>query len=722
LLGALFLSGIAAIINQTVWQRALKIYLAGAESISAMIVVMTFMLGLGLGSLYMGLRAHRIRNPMRELCFVEIALAVVNIIIAVMLSLNISESVYSFQKFAASLGLPLRFVYGFSSMVVLFVPCFLMGLTMPLVSEAAQKQLGNRSSSFITILFVFNTLGSVLGGLLGGFCLMPYLGQNVSLAVAVACNLTAGVLILGICCTGTFKARKVTGEAMKFKRGRFEPEEVMGFWLGFLSLGYEMYLFRIVAIAHEPLPINFSLVLCSYLFFWSVGIFLAKRMREGIAFLLVLSALLVAVMPGFHVLDRELAHLFFGKNTWFLIIFTLPCVPFGALFGQILARYAKQWGNDVGRYYGMNTIGSGFGIMVITFIGFEYNHAYTVSLIGLGYVGILIYYRKHDDTSRPSRLEKLFVPIGLLGVAVTLAISIPAHIVQDVRPDVFPHGRTTYFGKDGVIEITKAKDMIWNGLWHSALSENDNHIGSNNWLLATVPFLCHEKGGIFDSLVVGLGTGITVGTLARSEKIKNIDVYEINYKINKILRDYPDGTLRVKDNLKINIMWHDGRSGLALSGKKYDLVTQQPLYLKQAGSSILLSREYMELVRSRLKKKGIFCVYSNAQGNQEQALLVRKTVSTVFRYCESFGQGYMIVASNEPFTYDIVRLELAKKNEDPLVTEIRNYGIEKMIEYFDDPRIEWEDCPYIITDNHPLVEHPAIVQRLILTYKKRKRE
>ena len=35
----------------------------------------------------------------------------------------------------------------------------------------------------------------------------------------------------------------------------------------------------------------------------------------------------------------------------------------------------------------------------------------------------------------------------------------------------------------------------------------------------------------------------------------------------------------------------DGRAGLGMNDKEYDLIAQQPLYLKQAGSSILPSRE-----------------------------------------------------------------------------------------------------------------------------------
>lgn len=46
LFSGLVLSGVAGIVNQVVWQRALKIFLGGSEALSAMIVVLVFMLGL----------------------------------------------------------------------------------------------------------------------------------------------------------------------------------------------------------------------------------------------------------------------------------------------------------------------------------------------------------------------------------------------------------------------------------------------------------------------------------------------------------------------------------------------------------------------------------------------------------------------------------------------------------------------------------------------------
>lgn len=41
-LTALFLSGFSGLLNQVVWQRAVKIYLGGAEAICSMLVVLAF--------------------------------------------------------------------------------------------------------------------------------------------------------------------------------------------------------------------------------------------------------------------------------------------------------------------------------------------------------------------------------------------------------------------------------------------------------------------------------------------------------------------------------------------------------------------------------------------------------------------------------------------------------------------------------------------------------
>jgi spermidine synthase len=301
-------------------------------------------------------------------------------------------------------------------------------------------------------------------------------------------------------------------------------------------------------------------------------------------------------------------------------------------------------------------------------------------------------------------------------VSVCLAFAVIQFSWWTSQGRSFEPGRIVqaYYGPGGVVEIDANGDLSWDGLWHSSLAENDNYVGTNNWQLAVLPLLCHNHAGEqpLETCVIGLGTGITVGTLAETVLVKSVDSYEINNELQQLIRDYPQGTLHVFGHPKVQHLWQDGRSGLALNETSYDLITQQPLYLKQAGSSLLLSREYMELVKNRLKPNGVFCIYCNALGNPKQAQLVRATAASVFAYCESFGNGYMIVASDTPFRYDTAALRRRIGTDPALEGHCQSYGLHRLDAAYDTPRLSW-DSPFIVTDNHPLVEYPLILRAVL---------
>ena len=193
-LGALFLSGVASVINQSIWQRAIKVYLAGSESFSSMIVVFVFMFGLGAGALAVGRQMHRIANPMKAFAVVEILLCLFNLGIVGLLSLDVSSSAIELQQIAVAVGVPLSLLYMVISALILIIPCLLMGATMPLISAACQTQLDRNDSRFLTVLFVLNTMGAALGSLGSGLFMLPLLGQQKSLLVAITLNALAGFI------------------------------------------------------------------------------------------------------------------------------------------------------------------------------------------------------------------------------------------------------------------------------------------------------------------------------------------------------------------------------------------------------------------------------------------------------------------------------------------------------------------------------------------------
>jgi len=122
-----------------------------------------------------------------------------------------------------------------------------------------------------------------------------------------------------------------------------------------------------------------------------------------------------------------------------------------------------------------------------------------------------------------------------------------------------------------------------------------------------------------------------------------------------------------------------------------------------------------------MKPGGVMTIYSNSQGNDEQALLVRQTAKSVFSYCESFDRGYMVIASDSPIdlSEEAVnrRLEMypAIKRDVVLLEKRKNTPEKKFrfYDFYDSHRLAWTGSPFVITDDHPLVEYPDLVTRLL---------
>ena len=706
-LGALFLSGVASVINQSIWQRAIKVYLAGSESFSSMIVVFVFMFGLGAGALAVGRQMHRIANPMKAFAVVEILLCLFNLGIVGLLSLDVSSSAIQLQQVAVAVGVPLSLLYMVISALILIIPCLLMGATMPLISAACQTQLDRNDSRFLTVLFVLNTMGAALGSLGSGLFMLPLLGQQKSLLVAITLNALAGFIAWMLYRRLGAPRHSPGGPAAPIEWfARPRREEMLSMWLGFFGLAFEMYLFRVAAIQFTPLPYTFSVMLCAYLVSWSIGVGISKVWTRGFyqaglwTCLLFLGA---AILDGFEpILELEVAT---------YAVFSLPCVGIGLFFGLLMQRVGKSWGEDVGRFYGYNTLGSCLGIFFGVMVCYRFHMVYFMWLCVAGYWVLWLWYSHHLDGALSK--QKLVIG-GAATLAVSLAIGIPEHksIVEDT-------GSTYYFSSQGVVRIDPNLQMQWDGLWHSSLSDGTSHIGTPNWVLAVLPLFTHEPQEELDTLVVGMGTGITAAVLARSSLVKSVDVYEINPILSEMLEDYPEGTLNLASNPKAQIHWQDARIGLALSDKQYDVITQQPLYLKQAGSSMLLSKEYFELMQSKMKPGAIYAIYSNTMGNLDHVMVVRRTAREVFPYVKSYMHSYVILASNEPFDVDDERIRdmvQALPDTDPVKAEMESFASnreELTLEEREDSDLPWDSSPVMVTDDQPIVEYPDLATWLV---------
>src|ERR1700688_3056810 len=193
LLVCFFLSGAAVLIYQVAWSKALGL-IFGHTAYAVATVLAVFMAGLASGSATLGPWSEPKDRPIAIYGWIELGVAATGAISLAGLA-GVRAAYVAAYPYAAGNGavlLMLRFV---GSALVLFLPTFLMGGTLPVLVRGLTRnaaELGARLSR----LYWINTAGAGGGKFAAGFLFLPSLGLRRTLGIAVAFNLAAGALAL----------------------------------------------------------------------------------------------------------------------------------------------------------------------------------------------------------------------------------------------------------------------------------------------------------------------------------------------------------------------------------------------------------------------------------------------------------------------------------------------------------------------------------------------
>jgi spermidine synthase len=692
----LVLTGAAALLNQVVWQRLLKLYLGGAEASSSALIVFVFLLGLGLGSHLGGRYAWRLLNPLRAFGLLEIGVGVWGLCILIALHFKSAELLTQIVTFSAEAGIKFPIVVCTVAAFVMLPPTILMGASFPFVSEGCQRQLSESNPRVLGRLIAFNTAGSVFGALIAALVLLPRFGQSASLVFAIFLNLFAGILILS-------STPGQPGTPAEARQSRTDNVSMFGMATGMLALIYELFIFRSASLIHTPKPHTFAIVLAAFLLLWALGAYMATRLKWSSSQILIgLMFAFLVFTPVFEFLRQEPSK-YIGVTA---LILCIPCLGFGALYSNLISEKANTFGDDAGRFAAWNTAGCCFGVLLYHFV-FSALPTTATSFV-LVFCSIAIWVSLNFSLKRPS--------LYFAGFAITQILFIAANVVPPYINRRLGH--VQYSGANGVVEVDSQGNLIWDGLWHSQLSFGKSYVGTANWTLAIDPVLAHT-GKIENALVIGLGSGVTVHGLAYSKKVSKVRFYEINRNLELLIIDYANNAFNILQNSKVEALWKEARLGLTADATKYDLITQQPLYLSQSGSSFLLSKEYFALLRSRLATDGIVAVYSNAIDSVKQRTLVKNTVRSTFDNVLECHGGYVFLASmgaiqlpdSNNYTFDDeLQSDLKIIEADP--NDQRRFFGRVLNSCVRLPKLA-APSSIQITDDWPIVEYPEIAEKLV---------
>src|SRR5437870_4253029 len=192
--GILFLSGIGALIFETLWLRLSG--LAFGNSVwSAALILSSFMAGLALGNAIAAFSRMRRWRPFHLYAALEVAVAFFCCTIVFALPLlgvwlrPVWQALWSHH----SVLLGLRFVLSF---LILLVPTTAMGLTLPVLMEDPVLRRTNFGRA-IGLLYGCNTLGAVGGAVLGEAYLIEAFGlRGTGLIAGLASCIAATAALL----------------------------------------------------------------------------------------------------------------------------------------------------------------------------------------------------------------------------------------------------------------------------------------------------------------------------------------------------------------------------------------------------------------------------------------------------------------------------------------------------------------------------------------------
>ncbi|HYP90462.1 MAG TPA: fused MFS/spermidine synthase, partial [Polyangiaceae bacterium] len=346
------------------------------------------------------------------------------------------------------------------------------------------------------------------------------------------------------------------------------------------------------------------------------------------------------------------------------VMLLVPTVFMGLTFPLLLQRVASS--DDVGIWIGrlttVNTLGAVLGSLATGYVLLpalgSQRALFTVALVFVA-AGLL--------TTQLVRGRARLLAFSLAASAVVVWIASPrwdlARLTAGTNvyfdgwsePDEVPFVRDDVLG--GVTTVTRS-----NGVY--TLYTNGKFQGNTGWEMNAQRFFAHYPS-IFVSrferaLIIGLGTGTTLGTIA-SYPWKNIDLVEISPAIveaaDRYFSSVNGGALH---DPRLSLHLGDGRNFLLVEPRHYDLVSMELTSIWFSGAASLYSQEFYRLVAEHLAERGVFQQWVQLHHvRRKDFATVVHTLRSVFPHVALFygGQQGILVASMQPLAASEARVE-----------------------------------------------------------------
>lgn len=749
--GAFFLSGATALVFEILWSRQF-VTVFGASTYAISVVLCAFMAGLGVGAWLGGQLADRFRERLLMYGTIQWAIAVWAAGMPLLLA-ALRRSVTGIALLAPEsplLSAAARFLIAFG---ILFVPCALMGATLPLLSRLcteSRRVIGAR----VSLLYGLNTLGATLGCFAAGYWLIDTVGLSVTNQVAVGTNLliAAGALALGL----EQRRRRVpiaVRPALKPAEGAPEsgipapaPEDAapggrplllaIAFVSGLAALSCEVLWVRYLS-PLSNIAYTFTTILGIYLLGIGIGSliyrFLLGRLGRPLPILAAALLLLAVTVPVCFALgalissSRETGPLGLWPMTTITVL--AATMLMGMAFPLICAAYARSVatvGRSVGVVYAVNAGGTIIGSLIPVFVlipaaGIQNSIFLMCLLYWAAGVALLWASSRRRGLLRPACAGALTLLVvlafGLVGPAdLCRRVILSTHVQLGRHRDVifYREGKTSteviardrvsglkYLYMNGAIEVTSACPEMMSFK-----------------LMAGLGPLLHANPD--EVLMVCFGGGIASGAAAQFADVKSVLAIDLEKGVLEGARFLEEENNSVLNDPKVSVAIDDGRNYVLMSRKKWPVIVSDSLHPKSSDSWVLYTREFYRTMGEHLTDDGVFVQWVPFQrvSVTEYKSIVR-TFQSVFPHTSLwfahgvaknglYGAHTLLVATPDRLTIDVGALD-DKLSAPQVAADLLPWGLgnpaglletfvcgeERLVQWTGDGPINTDDLPYV---------------------------
>ena len=653
---AFFLSGAAGLVYELAWAKSLGLFFGHTVYANAT-VLGVFMGGLAAGSAWLGRWSERCKRPLVLYAWMEVAVACTG-------ALSILTLV-AFHRFyapiplalsnAPTLVLALRF---FCAALVLLVPTFLMGGTLPVLVRSLRRSSEEVASSVelgwaISRLYWVNTLGAVAGTLTAGFTLIPRLGLRASVAFAAGLNLLAAVTAFRLARSHPMPNEETPAESDR--RGRTPAADLtspspypvsllLAFGIvGATAMSYEISWARLLGTILGSSTYAFTLMLSTFLAGMVLGSILYERSSASrpptiatfahtqtltalaaLLFLVFFRKLPAIVPPILQITHQRFGGLILAQFLTCALAMLPAAIVFGFNFPAVATLIAVSSGRairsaeSVGVAYAANTSGAifaavGTGFFLVPWIGSFRVVALSAVLNVLLAVALLLRSRPRGkallSTNAAMTVFALYAGWSTTFYDRALA-SFGTVLYWNNRSDRLTleeraNLEDTIFLQDGLnatISVSRSDSYI-------ALKTNGKVDASS--VDRETQLLLGHLGAIFHPhpqrvLIVGFGAGMTASALLRYPDVQRLDCIEIEPAVLRAAPFLEQLNRGVLSDPRLHLVLEDARNALLTTRDRYDLIVSEPSNPWIAGIATLFTGEYYEAIRQHLAPGGIF--------------------------------------------------------------------------------------------------------------------